>query len=319
MQKLKYILSVFILLLVVLNPVMVLAAVNVNTNVNSNANSSAGGIGTQYTYSGVDQSVTAYLCTPSDPPDGQDLQRCINKLYKVGVAFGAIAVVFFIVLAGYMYITGGESGKTKAKGMLTNSLVGIAILLGSYVLLTFVNPSIVIFKPIQPPIFFAADLPECEEVGLGESCVLPDGSSSTGTGTGNYGARATCPGGKLVSAKGLGLPTKQADEQICEGFGQQLVKIKPLLTGVNWYITDTVGSGHLSKCHSSGNAYTGTCADLGISDKTAANWNKICSAVNSVGGMQNVNEATPDANQCPAYQTYATTTGQNVHVNWRPN
>lgn len=133
-------------------------------------------------YQGVEGSIQSYLCTPSNPPDGHDLERCINRAYRFGISFGAIAVVFFVVLAGYIYITGGEAGKAKAKGILQNALVGIGILLGSYVLLSFINPALVVIKPIQPPIFSAANLPKCADVGLGERCVLPNGGISSGGG-----------------------------------------------------------------------------------------------------------------------------------------
>ncbi len=125
---------------------------------------------------GVDQSIKDYLCSPSN--DGNDLVRCINRVYKFGVSFGAIVLVFFVVLAGYIYIMQGESGKAKAKNILQNSIVGMGILLGSYVLLYFINPQLTTFKPIQPPIFSAADLPSCEEVGFGTNCVITTGANA---------------------------------------------------------------------------------------------------------------------------------------------
>lgn len=131
-------------------------------------------------YEGVDSSIKDYLCTPSENPDGHDLERCINRLFRFGITAGALIAVFFIVFTGYLYITGGESAKTKAKQMLYSVFTGMAILLGGYLLLYFINPSLVIFKPIQPPIFDAADLPKCEDIGFGERCVTADGGISFG-------------------------------------------------------------------------------------------------------------------------------------------
>lgn len=133
------------------------------------------------TYSGVDSSIKDYLCTPTG--DGSDLERCINRLYRFGITAGALVLVFFVVVAGYFYITGGETGKGKAKGILMNCLTGMGILLGSYALLYFINPNLASFRPIQPPIFSADDLPSCAEVGLGESCVTTDGGISFGGAT----------------------------------------------------------------------------------------------------------------------------------------
>lgn len=131
-------------------------------------------------YQGVDSSLTSFLCTPSDPPNGKDLETCINKGYRFGIAFGAISLVFFLVFAGYMYITGGEVGKEKGKSILKNALVGISLLLGSYLILSFINPSLVLFKPIQPPIFTAADMPSCEAIGFKGTCTLGDGTIAYG-------------------------------------------------------------------------------------------------------------------------------------------
>lgn len=160
----KLILSSFLISLVA-NPALILAQ--------GNSNTTTGGVSYQNEYTGVEGSIKKYLCTPSETAVGKDVENCINKLYRFGISFGAIAVVFFMVIAGYIYIAGGEAGKAKAKGIFQNSLVGMGILLGTYILLGFINPNLLLFKPIQPPIFNAADLPSCEDVGLQANCVLP--------------------------------------------------------------------------------------------------------------------------------------------------
>lgn len=124
------------------------------------------------TYGGVEESIGQYLCTPTG--DGKDLERCINRLYRFGITAGALVLVAMVVFAGYLYITGGETGKGKAKAMILNSVVGMAILLGSYALLYFINPNLTSFRAIQPPIFTADDLPGCEDVGFGENCLPGD-------------------------------------------------------------------------------------------------------------------------------------------------
>ena len=139
------------------------------------------------TYSGVDQSLKEYLCVPDESNKGVALFNCITKIYKFGVAFGAIALVFFIVYAGYLYMTGGEATKEKGKSTFISALTGMAIILSSYVLLGFINPDLVRIKPIQPPIFTASNIPLCSEVGLGQQCVLPDGQVSPNGSNGGSG------------------------------------------------------------------------------------------------------------------------------------
>lgn len=178
MQKLKQILFAAILGLTFLNPALALAQpATVDT-------STKGGIGVT-DYKGVDDSITQFLCTPSDPPTGRDVELCVNKMYRFGVAFGAIALVFFVVFAGYLYMTGGEAGKGKAKGIIQNALIGIGLLLGSYLLLGFINPNLLLFRPIQPPIFNAAPLPTCQDLGLSNNCIVAGSGSNGSAGAGN--------------------------------------------------------------------------------------------------------------------------------------
>lgn len=176
MQKLKQKLSLILMGLVLINPTLVFAQTTTNTAAKANP----------YEYQGVQSSIEDYLCTPSATADGKDLERCINKLYRFGIGFGAIALVFFLVYAGYMYITSGESGKGAAKSTLQNALIGMGLLLGSYVLLGFINPNLLLFKTIQPPIFKAAPLPTCAELGLDKNCIVAgDGSNGTPGSNGN--------------------------------------------------------------------------------------------------------------------------------------
>lgn len=137
---------------------------------------------------GVDKSIEQYLCTPTG--QGTDLADCIKKLQTFGITAGAVVLVFMVVIAGYIYITTGEAGKGKAKGIVLSSVTGMAILLGSYALLNFINPELLKIKPIQPPIFSALKLPTCEAIGFGAKCIASDGSvfnpgGSVVGGTGN--------------------------------------------------------------------------------------------------------------------------------------
>ncbi len=262
MKNIKQKLFLIVLSISILNPTFVIAAdvqaVQPTLNVAE--------------YKGVDQSITDYLCTPSDPADGQDLERCINKLYRFGISFGAIAVVFFFVFAGYVYMTGGESAKGKAKVIVQNALVGMALLLGSYVLLYFINPNLVIYKPIQPPIFTAEDIPTCEDVGLGEKCMSSGGEVTVGsTPGGATGPSAkNCPSGLV--AIGSAIPTSgsaSSSSQICKDLRDALAAVVNSSKNSSspwaskWRISSApFGGGHKSKCHSAGNPQTGTCVDV---------------------------------------------------------
>lgn len=270
-----------------LNPALVYAQTTTTTTTSNASNLP------QYN-KGVDTSIRDYLCTPSNPPDGHDLERCINRVYKFGVAFGAIALVFFVVYAGYTYMVSGEAGKSKAKSMIWNALTGMGILLASYVILYFINPSLTTVKVIQPPIF-QSNLPDCADVGLGEDCTLGNGQVAVGTGSGGSKVVPTCTEG-LVTVGSLGLPsTKGSNIQICKTLGNKLKAAYANRGNVNWTITATIESGHESGCHDSSDPRAGNCADIAINGnpRTMSLWNSLCSTLVSQGLSNIANEIAP--------------------------
>lgn len=108
-------------------------------------------------YSGVESEIKQFLCTPTDAkinPEGAkgDLYTCINKLYRFAIVISSIVAVFFIVIAGYIYMAaeGNEESVTKAKDILVTSVASIVILFIGYILLKFLNPDVIKFQPIQP-------------------------------------------------------------------------------------------------------------------------------------------------------------------------
>lgn len=109
-------------------------------------------------YRGVDEQIKAFLCTPSnastDPEAAKgDLYNCINKLYRFALIIVSIFGVLMIILGGWVYMAaaGNEEAVTKAKDILTTTIVAIIIIFSGYVLLRFLNPDLIKFQPIQPP------------------------------------------------------------------------------------------------------------------------------------------------------------------------
>jgi hypothetical protein len=132
---------------------------------------------------GVDSQIKQYLCAP--PADGADVSgnsslfTCINQLYKFAIVVAAVVGVFFIVIAGYLYMSSGgndESVKT-AKDMLTSTIASLVILMAGYILLKAINPDLIQFHPISPP-----------GVTLPADAGLIPGGGGTGGGTGGGGS-----------------------------------------------------------------------------------------------------------------------------------
>ncbi len=93
---------------------------------------------------------------PSNPyKDVSSLGLFLSNLLKVFTIGAGIFVMVNFVLAGFNYIlAGGDEKKIEtANSMITNSIIGLAIMAGSYVLagivsyLIFGNPTIIL-KPI---------------------------------------------------------------------------------------------------------------------------------------------------------------------------
>jgi hypothetical protein len=322
-NKLVKIFVCFGLLITVFNPVLVFAQNN-NQLPAYNA--------------GVDKTIEEYLCTPSEVPDGHDLERCVNKFFRFSITFGAIVLVFFVVMAGYLYITGGEKGKGSAKTILSNSLIGVLILLGSYVLLNFINPTLVNFKVIQPPIFYSASFLSCEEVGFGEECLAEDGTVSTSNASRSSGSGigyANCTGGLVtlasLSLTGAGGPSTK---DICTDLGKKLVvaqnDYKSKLGGkYTFQIGQSINPGKgpsVSSCHYYNSPKSGNCADLSprtVSGNTKppnsdhSPWLELCKSLEAQGISVLVESI--DLSGCgrrPRSKTNST--GAHFHVSLKP-
>ena len=72
----------------------------------------------------------------TNPIDTDTLDGFLVKLLDVVILLGAIAVVFFLILAGFKYVTarGDEKQISSAHQTLTWTIVGGAIVLGAQVI-----------------------------------------------------------------------------------------------------------------------------------------------------------------------------------------
>ncbi len=63
--------------------------------------------------------------------DTQPIINLFNQLLTVGAAVAAVICAFFIMLAGYQYMTAGGSSRAvdSAKGSLYHALIGFAIVI----------------------------------------------------------------------------------------------------------------------------------------------------------------------------------------------
>lgn len=71
------------------------------------------------------------------------IAQYIAGVYKYAVGIGAFAAAIMVLVGGFIYLTAGESGRVqKAKTIITDAVLGLIVLLGSYVLLYTINPDL---------------------------------------------------------------------------------------------------------------------------------------------------------------------------------
>lgn len=72
------------------------------------------------------------------------IAQYVGAVYKWGLAFGALLSVIMLMMGGVLYIIGGANQTLlgKAKEYILYSLIGVVLILGSYVIFAVINPSI---------------------------------------------------------------------------------------------------------------------------------------------------------------------------------
>ncbi len=79
------------------------------------------------------------LCNPLD--GGSNIGDLLNVLLDTLLKVGAIIGVFFVIYAGFLFVTarGNDTQITKAKMTLLYTLIGLAIILGARVIIAIVK------------------------------------------------------------------------------------------------------------------------------------------------------------------------------------
>ncbi len=246
------------------------------------------------------------ICTPNQTAagSGTNLGTCINNIYIFAIAFAGFVALIMFIAAGYMYMTGGESGVKKAKDIMTSTVVALVILFGAFALLNTLDPNLTSIRGVI--------LPEVSCPAGG--CAIGGAFGGTVISTGNGGSIVT--GGTCNGCQDIGGPpynlqtngTIYADPALAA----RLAAVKNVTTNDPWYVTASYDpTGHISQCHQ-----TGTCADIGMSGATTAQVADFCTHAKQAG-LNVTNEFSQDASvvsACGSYQTFSTTTGPNLHV-----
>lgn len=297
-----------------------------------------------YQNSGVSKQIATYLCAPSDVNQnatdvttgtGQSLQnggyqnyaastnnnsgdlyRCINQLYKFAIILSAVIGVFFIVIAGYIYMSaeGNQESIDKAKNILTTTITSIVILMAGYLLLKGINPDIIQFKSVQPPSVKI-------NTSAWQDWEASKGSEGTGGGSDSLvGASGTngCTNCEDYTKAPYNLPGNATQKSGNNTFLSTalLTKLTAMKAAYSYFIINeafppTVK--HASSCH-----YNGQCVDVGPTNgNSPTELDKLCKAAKDAG-LNILNEygnyKAADFKVCPGPKTYSTTTGGHLHL-----
>ncbi len=93
----------------------------------------------------------------NNPTPGGGLAFYIGQLWKTIIVVGGLAFLLYLVWGGIEYMmAGGDKGKTEeAQHKITNSLIGLAILVASFAIVFFIGAAfkIDLLKPVFPTNF----------------------------------------------------------------------------------------------------------------------------------------------------------------------
>ncbi len=82
------------------------------------------------------------------------LDKYLSGMIKLTIAVAGALAILMIVIGGTQYVAASIniSAKSDAKDRITNSLIGLALVLSSWLLLNTINPKLVSFSLMLPPI-----------------------------------------------------------------------------------------------------------------------------------------------------------------------
>jgi hypothetical protein len=130
-----------------------------------------------------------------------DFYQYISSVYKFGIWAIGIAALLMISIGGYMYITsaGNNSSMEKAKGVITDAIVGLVLALGAYLLLYVINPDLVKISKLKPVVWAPTTGTGAPAVGAPGTATAP--TAGTGACSASKNSSATDTTLSCISSK----------------------------------------------------------------------------------------------------------------------
>ncbi len=93
----------------------------------------------------------------------RDFGTYLSQIFTLSLQLATVLAVVMVSFGGFKYLTTESfTGKSDAKTTITNAVIGLVILLTSYLLLNTINPDLVNQTFKIPPVCKTGNPPECK-------------------------------------------------------------------------------------------------------------------------------------------------------------
>ena len=134
-----------------------------------------------------------------------NIGTCVNRIYVISLAAGGFIAVLLVIVAGYLYMTGGEGVKT-AKKLIISAISGLVILFGAFAFLNTINPDLTSFTGFTLPNLTCTGANGSSEAGK-NLCAAPSANLITG-------AAGTTPSTSSSGNAGANPASQSAAQQV---------------------------------------------------------------------------------------------------------
>lgn len=112
------------------------------------------------------RTIIAYPRLPGAPVPTEGVPQFIKYIFVFSLGIVGIVGLIAIIIAAFQYVTsvGNPQKAAEAKDRIFSALLGILLLLGSYLILNTINPDLLKLKVAEAPVEIEVDLEEKEEV-----------------------------------------------------------------------------------------------------------------------------------------------------------
>lgn len=82
--------------------------------------------------------------TASGLPNDQKLSTFIMRIINIALAVAGLVAVLFLIIGGFRYVTsaGNEEAGESAKKIITNSIIGIVVIILSFVIVRVISSAL---------------------------------------------------------------------------------------------------------------------------------------------------------------------------------